>query len=64
MSLQGIESIEDPLLVADITAKCSGSDVMDRFLMTPQVTRSRKVRSAGFASGGIRQGAFVTRRGV
>lgn len=64
MSLQGVESVEDPLLVTDITAERSGSNMMDRFLMTPQVTRSGKVRSAGFASGGIHQGAFVARRGV
>lgn len=64
MSLQGVEPVEDPFLVTDITAERSGSNMMDRFLMTPQVTRSGKVRSAGFASGGIHQGAFVARRGV
>lgn len=60
MSLQGIESVKDPFLVADITAKGSSSNMMDRFLMAPQVTCSGKVRSAGFASGWIRQSAFVT----
>lgn len=64
MSLQGIEPVEDPFLVTDITAERSGSNMMDRFLMTPQVTRPGKVRSAGFASGGIHEGAFVARRGV
>lgn len=64
MSLQGVESVEDPLLVTDIAAERSGSNVMDRFLMTPQVTRSGKVRSAGFASGGIHQIAFMAQRGV
>lgn len=64
MSLQGIESVEDTFLVTDITAERSRSNVMDSFLVTPQVTRSGKVRSAGFASGGIHQGAFVARRGV
>lgn len=64
MSLQGVEPVEDPFLVTDITAERSGSNMMDRFLMAPQVTRSGKVRSAGLASGGIHQSAFVARRGV
>lgn len=64
MSLQSVEPVEDPFLVTDITAERSGSNLMDSFLMTPQVTCPGKVRSAGFASGGIHQGAFVARRRV
>lgn len=59
MSLQGIEPVEDPFLVTDITAERSGSYMMDGFLMTPEVTCSGKVRSAGFAGGRIHQVAFV-----
>jgi hypothetical protein len=64
MSLQGVEPVEDPLLGTNITAERSCSNMMDGFLVTSQVTRPGKVRSAGFASGWIHQGAFVARRGV